>query len=1287
MKSISLILLFSLFYLQAISQNIKHITVEDGLPQSFVTAIEQDNNGFIWISTHNGLTRYDGNNFKIFQHDLKNKNSLSSNIIDYIQKSGKNILWIKYENNEIDKLDLNTQKIEHVINSQTASKNHISIHRNIWLITSDNFLLFKTDKNELIYCNLNKKQNIIYQNIKWNPNEKIINILEDKNKNIWVLTPKNLKKFNIKTQNFTDIPIPYLSFAEYATTKLSESIAFKERKNGEILWADNNDLYIFSPSTKKFRTIKFPISSKNNIKYIDIHSNEKEFFIAGNTVYSYDSTSGIKSICNVNLKDRPLQAFIVDKSGLIWISPDTDGVYTIDTSTDFQAFKYKNDFILDLLENVYGIPSGKVFFGWKETYTGVLKPSYYLRSLSCNNKNWIALNRTVFYYDISQQKVIKLPDLPKEKIFTPINGITLNGDTPFVIDKLSNIYFYDQNKWNFFYSLRNLSPKIKITNFYLDPKTNYFWITTESHGLLKLNLFSKHIQQITNKTGFIDNQLITFAPDLKNNSILWIGSMNGLIQFNKITNRSVIFSTKEGLPDNVIYSLLIDKLGNLWMGTNKGLVKFDTKTYKSRIFTRNNGLENVEFNRYHQLLLPNGKMAFGGTENGIIFDPEKIKQDTFSPATAITHIIINNNKDILEDVSTDPIQDLHLKYSENTISISYTVLQYNQPKENLYKYRLKGYQNNWIFARNQKDVTYTKLSPGNYTFEVDASNTDGKWSNHIKSLSITISSPWWETWWAIIIYIFLIGSCIFWFIKFKINQEVIKNEIKLKQQEAQELQKLDKIKTRFFSNIAHEFRTPLSLILGPAEQLKDEGISEERTKLYNTIKSNTNNLIQLTDQLIDIAKLEAGVLSPQMVWGDIITIVAQVVDAFSEEANAKKIILNLQAPNSLHCMFSINTIDRILYNLLSNSLKFCQEGDCITIKLSIEKGLFLQVLDTGLGIPQEEQNKIFNRYFKGTNQNELQGNGIGLSLVKELVELHNGTIDMKSTTISPSGTIFSIWLPFEMQQNIELSNDRNQNDSHNESYSTILIVEDNKDLAQFLSKSLCENYNILIANNGQQALEIANTNMPDLIVSDVVMDGMDGFELCKILKTNININHIPIILLTAKADIDSKIEGLSYGANDYISKPFSILELKHKIINQLHLQNKYYEYLKNKFLLPEQKLQDSEIDEHTSNTFSNEFLNKIYEIIEQNLDDKNFSVDELADALSMSRTNLHRKVKTMFDIPTGEIIKNYRLKRAAELLKKNYNVSEVAYMTGFNTPSYFTKCFKEYFGNPPSKHT
>ncbi len=536
-------------------------------------------------------------------------------------------------------------------------------------------------------------------------------------------------------------------------------------------------------------------------------------------------------------------------------------------------------------------------------------------------------------------------------------------------------------------------------------------------------------------------------------------------------------------------------------------------------------------------------------------------------------------------------------------------------------------------------------------------------------------------------------------INYSIKQGLIKNEILLKQKEAEQLREMDEVKSRFFSNITHELRTPLTLIMGPAEQLKKADEKEQQKHLLSIITKNANSLLNLTNQLLDIAKLEAGALKPFMLLGDIVSEIKQVIEVFSEEAAIKNNSIEYVGPGKAEYFFAPDILERIMYNLLSNALKYSNIEDKVIIKLAEEQGgITLEVKDNGRGIPENELGNIFKRFYHIDSDKKEVGTGIGLSLVKELIELQKGTITVSSSYGNENhGTTFTIFLPYSKTEqspaaaitavtNVKATEETFEADLSIKPNNkpTILLVEDNKDLASFIAASLKPYYNIFHAENGKAGVEIALEIIPDLILSDVLMDEMDGFEMCKFLKEDINTDHIPIILLTAKSDTSSKLEGLSYKADDYITKPFNVSELLLRIENRLELQKKQRNYIYRKFkLLPEETKADNK---KQGDIVEDSFLQKIYDIIESRLDDENLSVEELAAALNMSRTSLHRKIKTLTNMTTGEIIKVYRLNKAISLLHENYNISEIAYKTGFGSPSYFTKCFKEIYSLTPTQY-
>lgn len=1298
---------FLLAYNLSFPQNVRHLSIKDGLPQSFVSGISEDEEGFIWISTHNGLARYDGNNFEIFQNKPGDSSSISSNFISNSIKGKDGELWLRFDNGDIDMFNMKTHKVQHVITNEFLENNHLGVARRGWLISRSGFFWYIAENGKVRKFKLptieSKTKKVLVDEYSFNTDE-IYSIIEDSKANIWVLSKNAINKFDTSNNQFIkyNTPSPFDVASKFDFREEIPSIL--EKDNGDLMWIGKKYLYSFTPKKIEFKQIKLPEEAIFNGKLLAKATIDKEYLQLNKTLYSYTEKAGFTKKASIN-NSRETQSLLVDKSGLIWLGANTDGVYLVDLKTDFKAFKYKEDFAVDLIEKELEI-SFYNFFNLNLSKRGDLPPSYYLRSVRDNEKNktWIAVNRTVSFFHTFENKLYKLPPLPNNSptISNEIAGITLSKNkTPIVIDKTNNIYVYknETSTWEIIFSESQLKSiigyKVSPSNIYAD--NDNLWITTENNGLINLNLSTNNVIRISNDTEnykIPSRKLYGSAADEREQNILWIASSHGLIRFSKDTYKSTLFSVENGFPDNVIYSILLDESGHIWMGTNKGLCRFNTKTHQTRTFTERHGLPCFEFNRYHQLYLPNGKVAFGGVESGVIFDPLKIKGDNFNPNIAITEIKINNLPFKTENqIPPNTIKSINLPYNQNTLAIEYAALEYSQPQDLVYRYRLKGYDNNWIVVGNKKEAVYTKIPPGNYIFETNATNTTGKWSSIIKSLPIKISPPWWATWWAFGIYIFLAVFITVLFIKYSIKQGLIKNEILLKQKETEQLKEMDEVKSRFFSNITHELRTPLTLIMGPAEQLKKVKEEAQQKHLLSIITKNANSLLNLTNQLLDIAKLEAGALKPHMLWGDIVAEIKQVISLFSEEAANKNNSIKFKGPQKAEYFFAPEILERILYNLLSNALKYSNSGTTVTVKLTEEtEGITLKVEDTGKGIPEKELNDIFKRFYHIESDKKEIGTGIGLSLVKELVELQGGAINVSSSIEKENhGTTFTIFLPYnkissqtkvDTLENTDIKEEINITEAPNNK-PKILLVEDNYELTSFISTSLKAYYNIYHAENGKAGINMALKIIPDLILSDVLMDEMDGFEMCKFLKQDINTDHIPIILLTAKSDTESKLEGLSYKADDYITKPFNISELLMRIENRLELQKKQRNYIYRKFKV----LPNNEKIKEEQNIVEDAFLEKVYNVIEKRLDDETLNVEELAAELNMSRTSLHRKIKTLTNMTTGEIIKIYRLKKAVLLLQDNYNISEVAYKTGFGSPSYFSKCFKEVYAVTPTQYS
>ncbi|TRW26661.1 helix-turn-helix domain-containing protein [Flavobacterium zepuense] len=1276
----------------ALAQNVRHLSGKDGLPQSFVSGLEQDSCGFVWISTRNGLARYDGNRFTVFQHKPNNSSSLASNVITDIKKGYGDDLWIKYESGEFDVFNVKTGNVRHALTHDILTKNAINITIRGWCVLPDGTLWYISKAGVLHSYKPSGKAGFTKNDYPFTA-DTLRSLVTNSKQQLWVLSQKSISRFNSITKKFTRFKIPFAMDFNDELDFGDDLPAIHERQNGELMWTDRQSIFFFNPANGAFRKTPLPYALNYSIKWINTGPDGKDYFTANNIIYSYSDATGLAARSRTGVKNfEQTQAFLVDRYGLIWVGANTDGIYQVDLTANFTAFTYQKDFAADLFASEFGVDANS-FFKWDVAgKKGYLPPAYYLRSTTKNNRLCIALMRTVCYYDNATKKLVKLPPLPQSsESFAPIRGITITkqGD-PLVADLQGNLFLYDASAkaWQPYFSLQAaFKQNIQPQDIYADDTT--VWVTTEANGLIYINIKTKKAQRIMRsckKFSLPTNNLLGIEQDVANSNLLWIASQQGLLRLDKTMMQCTTFSVEQGLPDNIIYSILPDKAGYLWLGTNKGLCRFDTKTHKQRTFTISYGLPGNEFNRFHSMALPNGKMAFGGMDGWIEFAPLSVKDDNFNLPVAITGIKINNaNADtIATPLSLNSITGLNLPYNENSLTIEYAGLQYNQPQDIMYRYRLVGYDNKWVLAGTNREAVYTKIPPGRYKLRINASSM-GKWSSMVKTIQINISPPWYNTWWARLLYLTTAVIALVAFSNYRIRQAVLKREMALKEKETLQLRELDAMKTRFFSNITHELRTPLTLILGPAEQLKHERDNGNHNRLLAVIIKNANSLLNLTNQLLDMAKLEAGAMKPQPVNANLTLAIKSIVETFSEDAALKKIAINVIAPDTANYTFAPDMLERILGNLISNALKFSPEGSAINITVTkLAAGVQLMVQDTGIGIPQDKLPYIFDRFYSEKNSAQnITGTGIGLSLVKELVELQGGSVTAQNNTEAGTGMVFTVFLPFkESGVSFEPSLPDMEvmaSENNDPEKPLVLVVEDNKELADFIIDNLAPHYRIAYAPNGHRGLALGLELIPDLVVSDVLMEGMDGFEMCRELKSDINTSHIPVLLLTAKADMESRLDGLSYGADDYITKPFNVPELLLRINNSLEQQRRYRDFIHSQInILPMQGVLETE------NVDPDPFLNKIYEALNSNLDNDAFGVEELVAALHMSRTSLHRKVKALTGISTGELIKAYRLKKAVALLQHNLNISEVAYKTGFGSPAYFTRCFRELYGITPS---
>lgn len=852
--------------------------------------------------------------------------------------------------------------------------------------------------------------------------------------------------------------------------------------------------------------------------------------------------------------------------------------------------------------------------------------------------------------------------------------------------------------------------------------------------------FTHFFHQVENDQSLSHNYILALYESRAGE--VWIGTFGGGL--NKFVPESanrpahfVRYTEEQGLANNVIKAILEDEQGNLWISSNKGLSRFDPETELFRNYDTNDGLQSKEFSELAALKQRNGEMLFGGVNGFNVFKPERFRDNTQLPDVVFTGFQVLNqpmkagekrNGHVILKQSIEETEHIELRYNENSFSLEFAALHYSSPTKNQYQYKLEGFDEDWIRVNSQKRfATYTNLSPGTYTIHVKASNNDGVWNEHPTSIGIHISPPFWFAWWAYLIYGLLIVAALIAFRRYTIIGIKEKHDLMLEHIEKEKSEELHQMKLQFFTNISHELRTPLTLISGPLEYLIKTGKGldyDQREHQYHLIQKNANFLLRLVNQLLDFRKLDQGKMNLQVQKGNVVDFIYEITEPFQFIANKKEIDYQVTSTSpEVELWFDPDILEKTLYNLLSNAFKFTPGSGRISIEIEriynrsrrkkIRKTgrLEIRVRDTGPGIQSDKKEQIFERFFKSsqTAPGNKQGTGIGLAFTKSLVELHHGSISVESeegkgacfivsfplgkgtyskqeifnkSTRKPAGNITFDPLSY-LSESIEEEEFRNGDSVAGEAQSTelplLLIIDDHKDIRTFIHQSMGNEYRMIEAAEGEQGWELAHEQMPDLIISDVMMPKMDGIELCRRLKTNPKTSHIPVILLTARSSDESELEGLSIGADAYIRKPFSMDILKAQIQNILHQRQELKNRFRREILLQPEEVTVTSTDEL--------FLKKAMDLVEEHMGDPDFSVEMMVKEIGMSRSKLYLKLKALTDQSTSEFIRTVRLKRAVQLLESSdMTVKEIMYMTGFNTSSYFSKCFKKQFGVSPSEY-
>tara|TARA_R110002050_G_scaffold282901_2_gene431013 strand:- start:4251 stop:8609 length:4359 start_codon:yes stop_codon:yes gene_type:complete len=879
---------------------------------------------------------------------------------------------------------------------------------------------------------------------------------------------------------------------------------------------------------------------------------------------------------------------------------------------------------------------------------------------------------------------------------------------------------------------RPLSPEQKVSQYlqnendkfalsddrvrcFLEDRQGNMWIGT-SNGLNLVakqyvpaeNLKFRQVERINTPSGLSYNDVISVFQD--SNETIWVGTYGGGINRLKLTKPDQSFEFEhirevDGLSSNLVLSIVEDHQGFLWVGTDFGLNKYDLKTQTFENFYAADGLGENSFSEGPGIQTSSNKLVFGHISGLVWFETDSVKKSQRQVPLVLTNLLVNGETDkekltMARRHLNDPAKSIRLKYNENVLAFEFAALDFKAPSKIQYAFKLEDYEQNWNKSGNLSSAIYRELQPGEYQFRMRASNSDGAWTNPEMTVSLSIAPPPWKTWWAYTAY-FLLAVGLFW-----LARRIILERIRLKHEVQFEKQLADD-KLKFYTSISHEFKTPLALILGPVEDLlASRGLSSAAEKPLRMVRRNTHRLLELIDQLMDFRKIQKGFFKSTPVSGELVSFLDEVFQTFKPLAERKQIDFSFvhKAPDR-RMMLDFKSLEKIVFNLLSNAFKHTVSGQRIVLKLEVEeaqKQLQISVSDEGEGIHKKDLPHIFERFNLGSRSSwkDDSSTGIGLSLVRELVEMQGGEVSVESTL--GKGSCFTVKLPlvFATDDEFEVSSERpdwnytkkfvdvveedepdvepigRKSEKEKE---TILVVEDNPDLQVYLRNSLAADYRVLQALNGKIGLDLAKKEDPDLIICDIMMPEMDGIELTHLLKTEFHTSHIPIVLLTAKSLDEHKIEGIETGADDYITKPFNMVYLGKRIQN----------ILKQRKQLKERFSRDLQVEtkELTHSTADQEFLEKVVQLVEENLSDPDFSIETLLQHFSYGRTVFYKKMKGISGYSPKDFLRIVRMRKAGNLLRDpNQTVSEVAFAVGYNDANYFSKQFKKHFGENPSEY-
>jgi len=1290
-----------------------HYGLDEGLPQETIHCIENDANGFIWLGTSDGVVRFDGQDFFVPQPDLGSGLDMAGYRIGalrskdhylYVGTSQNGLLRYnqKFETiHQFGESNSNCTRLVHYKDMIIAAfyNNGLAVidkHHNFQpykgqnhipkkitaLAVKDHVIFIGTDEGHIYKATIGDLRTsgpAFYYELITKTNTAINNLIYLDGE-LWAVTNEGILQYSETTHSFFEIPIVKNN------RSLLYNVSTMTYANGYYyIGTASNGLLITEFNLHKFNVIKHFIADKKYDASTINSDGINDLFIADNLLFIGNINLDITAIKTQDVFKQPTDNFNLDNPSVFAVYDTEDFLFT-------------------------GSSSGLVISSNKNPLKfNVLTQHNRVRGITADNKNniWFVTNKGAFiiplkHLNIENPTIIKAPinltdpsQLPAENmrsVYKDRSGniwiVTFNaGFSKFVGNVASNDLKFKT------YSPEKLASVFTLSM--VEDNANNYWMSTQK-GLSKLNFKNNELISVKNydeSSGLATRGVLSSFIDSQNT--LWVASRKGLNQYDINSDTFLSYGKREGLTNTFVYNINEDDLGNLWLSTNGGLFKFNKTSKEFTNYNPKDGVQSTEFNLGATFKNENtGQLYFGGINGLNVFDPNRISELDKEGELKFTSLKIKDdyvmpNTSYILSTTISNAEEINLNYDDFPVNLKFAALDF-RPNSNInYVYKLLPEDTEWNALGSENTIQLLNLSSKSYTLQIQGKSRNDLWQKPPLELGINVTPPWYKSTVAYVLYLLVFLGIVYAFYIISLQRQIAG-------QESRRLKDLDALKSRFITNITHEFRTPLTIILGYLSNLKERFAEKKDVNTaLNTIEQNSNNLLDLVNQMLDLAKLEKGQLSVNLIQIDIVNFIRHIVESFKSIATDKGISLKFSStPNQIIMDFDAEKMRQIMTNLISNAIKFSPKDSELNIRLSKKDSstLEIEVADEGYGISEAELPFIFDRFYQveNTQHKVSQGTGVGLALTKELILLLNGSIDVNSEV--NKGTTFSILLPITTNANNKTVNQPERQMTigtvvpqiddviSDEDSNSVLIVEDNADMARYIASCLKPQYKITFAKNGKEGIALAESQIPDIIVTDVMMPIMDGYELTQHLQQNTNTNHIPIIMLTSKAMQEDKLEGITSGADAYLTKPFQkeelLLRMQMLIAKRKQLQKRY----RVNTIVEQKQAQPKPKDKKLI------FLNTVIQHIQDHIEDSDFGAKELAKAMAMSNSQLYRKLKAISNTSTALFIRKVRLEKGKEMLKTtDLSISEIAYATGFNDPNWFSKTFKEEFNQSPTE--